>query len=228
MTPRIIVSYDDTANDQDALALGRLFADAGAEVALAYVRHTQESEEAAERLQEHEAEALLERGAAALGRDVERHVVMSVSTGEGLSGLAERTHADGVVFGSDYRTPVGQVAPQTSARRLLEGGPAAVALAPAGLRDQGRVSVSKVGLIPDGGDPGAEQTARSLAAAVGGAVAKSTDEKLDLLVVGSRPEASPGRVTVSAATEYAIENAACPVLVVPRGVAVTFGTPVAA
>ena len=103
-----------------------------------------------------------------------------------------------------------------------------MALAPAGLRDETGMTVSKVGLIPDGGDPEAEQTARSLAGAVGGDVAKSTDEKLDFLVVGSRPEAAAGRVMVSAATDYAIENAACPVLVIPRGVAISFGAPVAA
>jgi nucleotide-binding universal stress UspA family protein len=227
MAPRIIVSYDGTANDQDALALGRLLAGAGAEIALAYVRHTTESEVVRERLQEHEAEQLLEHGAAALGGDAERHVVLSASTGEGLWALAERTHADVVAFGSDYRTPIGQIQPQASARRLLEGGPAAVALAPAGLRDQPRVSVSRIGLIPDRGDPEAEATARSLAGAVGAELARST-EQVDFLVVGSRPEAAPGRVMVSAATDYAIENAASPVLVVARGVTVSFGTPVAA
>ena len=39
MAPRIIVSYDDTDNDRDALALGRLLAVSGAELSLAYVRH---------------------------------------------------------------------------------------------------------------------------------------------------------------------------------------------
>ena len=39
MTPRIIVSYDDTDNDRDALALGRLLAGGGADLSLAYVRH---------------------------------------------------------------------------------------------------------------------------------------------------------------------------------------------
>ena len=40
MSLKIIVSYDDTDNDRDALALGRLFASAGAELSLAYVRHS--------------------------------------------------------------------------------------------------------------------------------------------------------------------------------------------
>ena len=41
MSTRIIVSYDDTDNDRDALALGRLLAFGGAELSLAYVRHSQ-------------------------------------------------------------------------------------------------------------------------------------------------------------------------------------------
>src|SRR5438132_1278953 len=124
MALKAIVSYDDTANDQDALELGRLFERAGAEVALAYVRHTHESEQAAERLEDHEAQELLARGARALGATA----------------------------------------------------------------------------------------------------APSLDQAVDFLVVGSRPEAPQGRVMVSAAAEYAIENASAPVLVVPRGVVLPFAT----
>ena len=40
MALKIIVSYDDTDNDRDALALGRLLAFSGAELSLAYVRHS--------------------------------------------------------------------------------------------------------------------------------------------------------------------------------------------
>src|SRR5438034_360771 len=44
MTPRIIVSYDDTDNDRDALALGRLLAHGGADLSLAYVRHAHQDD----------------------------------------------------------------------------------------------------------------------------------------------------------------------------------------
>ena len=40
MAAQAIVSYDDTHNDHDALILGRVLAEAGAELTLAYVRHT--------------------------------------------------------------------------------------------------------------------------------------------------------------------------------------------
>src|SRR5436190_18916870 len=101
MSPNIIVSYDDTDNDRDALALGSVLASAGASVALAYVRHVEERERDRELLEEHDAEALLERGAKAIGAtDAPRHVIHNASTGEGLRELAQREHADVVVFGS--------------------------------------------------------------------------------------------------------------------------------
>lgn len=221
MALRVIVSYDDTANDQDALALGRLFRQTGAEVALAYVRHTQESEEAQERLEEHEAQALLERGANALGGDVKRHVVLSASTGEGLWALAEREHADIVVFGSDYRTAPGAVAPGSSAQRLLTGGPAAVAIAPADLRSQLPHQVDQVALVEDG-DAAAGETARALAASLGAKAIAGDDVEGDILVLGSTSDGQDGRVTLSASIAYELETATVPVLAVPRGKSVPF------
>src|SRR3954447_19576957 len=114
MAPRIIVSYDDTDNDRDALALGRLLAHGGGDLSLAYVRHAQQDDPSNEAQSEKEAEALLERGAESIGApDLERHVVMNASTGDGLLELAEREKADLVVFGSDYRTAPGNVIPGT-------------------------------------------------------------------------------------------------------------------
>src|SRR5205807_2477895 len=135
MTLNAIVSYDDTDNDHDALMLGRVLAEAGANLTLAYVRHATQSQRSREELEEHEAEALLERGARWLGDlEANHRVVVSASTGEGLKWLAEQEEADVVVFGSDYRTPPGRVAPQHSAQCLLECGPSAVAIAPANYR----------------------------------------------------------------------------------------------
>src|SRR5947209_376845 len=96
-----IISYDDTLNDHDALALGRLLGRAGAELMLAYVRHTTQAQRSREELEEHEAWALLQRGARWLDDlDVERRVIVSASTGTGLRWLAEHEGADIVVFGS--------------------------------------------------------------------------------------------------------------------------------
>jgi nucleotide-binding universal stress UspA family protein len=227
MAIKAIVSYDDTPNDHDALMLGRVLAQAGAELTLAYVRHTTQSERRREQLEEHEAEALLERGAHALdGIDVERRVVVSASTPEGLQQLAEQEGADMIVFGSDYRTPAGHVSPQHSTERLLEGGPTAIAIAPAGYRNR-EPRVHMIGLLASPGDDAAVETVRDLADSLRG-VATRDERHVDLLVVGSRPEAPEGRVLVSAQHEREIENATSPVLVVARGVPLRFAVMAAA
>jgi nucleotide-binding universal stress UspA family protein len=217
MALKIIVSYDDTDNDRDALALGRLLAFSGAELSLAYVRHS-----VGGALEEKEAEEMLSRGAASVGSpDMPRHVVVNAGTSLGLTELAERESADIIVFGSEYRTAPGTVKPGIPAHKLLLGSPAAIAIAPAGLRLHPSVSVNTVGLI-DEGDEGARQTANSLASALGASVGDPGAGPVDLLVVGSRPESPQGRVTLSAASDYAVEAASYPVLVTPRGVSLSF------
>src|SRR2546423_14767435 len=87
MATTAIVSYDDTLNDHDALMLGRVLAEAGASLTLTYVRHTTQIQPDREQLEEHEAEALLTRGARWLGDlNVDRRVVVSASTRGGLEG----------------------------------------------------------------------------------------------------------------------------------------------
>jgi nucleotide-binding universal stress UspA family protein len=223
MAPLVIISYDDTENDRDALALGGLFADAGATVSLAYVRHTRETDRGRELAATHAAQTLLERGAAALGvPELQRHVVLHRSTGDGLGTLAEQHEADVVVFGSDYRTPAGSIRPGTSAQRMLSGGPAAIAIAPAQLRDRELERFGRIGVLADGPDLAAAETAASLAAETGAEIVDAREGNLDLLIVGSRAEAELGRVMLSAVAEYAIELSRCPVLVVPRGTSLRF------
>ncbi len=227
MTPNTIVSYDDTLNDQDALMLGRVLADAGARLTLAYVRHTTQTEHVREDLEEGDAKQLLERGAQWLGDlDVTRRVVVSASTGEGLKRLAEQESAEIIVFGSDYRTAAGHVAPGRSAHTLLEGGPVAVAIAPANYRSN-RSPLKTIGVLADAGEEAAFDTARELAERVGAELTPG-GQAADLLVVGSRIEAPKGRVLISSRAQNAIEQATSPVLVVPRGVSLRFAVPVAA
>jgi nucleotide-binding universal stress UspA family protein len=228
MTSTAIVSYDDTLNDLDALMLARVFADAGTTLTLAYVRHATHTHRNQEELAEHEAEALLDRGARWLGDlDVDRRVIVSASTSAGLKWLAEQENADIVVFGSDYRTAAGHVAPQQSAQTLLEGGPAAVAIAPANYGWHDGPQIDRIGLLADAGDDAATQTAANLGEQFDATVTR--DERgVDLLVVGSRSEARPGYVTISARAQNAIEESTAPVLVVARAVPVGFGAPVLA
>jgi nucleotide-binding universal stress UspA family protein len=228
MATTAIISYDDTPNDHDALMLGRVLADAGAELILAYVRHAPEDEHDREQLEEHGAEILLERGARILGDlDVERRVVLNGSTAEGLKGLALREDADVIVFGSDYRTAAGHVSPQKSAQALFECSPVAIAIAPANYLSEDAATFGRVGLLAAPGDDAALETAREIAESLGARLTRD-EPHVDLLVIGSRPEAPEGRVLISSQAERLIENAAAPVLVVPRGVTVRFPLALAA
>jgi nucleotide-binding universal stress UspA family protein len=249
MPTKIIVSYDGTFNEDDAVALGRLFAHAGAEVSLAYVRHAPEEETSREILAQHEAEALLGRGAELLGdASVERHVVTDRSTPDGLRALAERIGAEAIVFCSDSHTAHGHIAVGNSARRLLDGGPVAVAIAPAGFA-KSAAAAADWGSIPEWeahppgdpvgspigqrrvgvvGDGSAHATAQALARSLGAEVVPADHTALDALIVGSRPEAAEGRVSISAASEDLVENATSPVLVVAHGRALSFDGALAA
>jgi nucleotide-binding universal stress UspA family protein len=224
---KIIVSYDGTNNEDDAVALGRLFAHAGAEVALAYVRHTQESEPDREVLAQHEAQELLKRGAELLGNpEVARHVVSDRSTPEGLRALAEREQADAIVFCSDSHTAPRHVTVGNSAQRLLDGGRFAIAIAGAGLAERQGDSLRRIAVQEDPTDPSARAVADALAGVFGANVVPAErGHNADLLVLGSRPEAGQGQVALSAAALNLVEDDAGAVLVLPRGVALTFGVP---
>ena len=227
MDPKAIISYDDTNNDRDALMLGRVLAEAGAELTLAYVRHVTQARRDRELVEEHDAEDLLNRGAQLLGDlDLQRRIVVSASTAEGLKWLAEQEHADILVFGSEYRTAAGHIAPQHSTQALLEGGSTAVAIAPAGYSTVHVPHVRTVGVLAAPGDDAAIETARQLAEGLGARVTRD-ERHVDLLVVGSRLEAPEGRVMITSAAQNQIENATFPVLVVARGVPVRFGVPAA-
>src|ERR1700756_983574 len=108
MAADIIVSYDGTPNDDDALALGKALAAGGASLALAYVRHSREFDPKREALAQHDAERRLPNSAQLPGdAAIPAHVVFSASTDRGLEQLAADEGASVIVFGSDYRTPPG-------------------------------------------------------------------------------------------------------------------------
>jgi nucleotide-binding universal stress UspA family protein len=234
MSAKIIVSYDGTANEDDAIALGALFARAGADLALAYVRHTHEPDRDRETLAQHEAQDLLERGAALLGtrrdgQSVGLHVVTDRSTPEGLGALAEQQEADVIVFCSDSHTAVGHISIGNSAERLLEGGQSAVAIAPVGLAARslgdgaGGTGPKRIVAVGEPGGGSAEATAEALASALGATVSPVASNEADLLVIDSRPDAEQGRISISSAATHLIETATCPVLVLPHGVVLEVG-----
>jgi len=219
MSANLIISYDGTANDDDALALGKMLKGAGFTLALAYVRHAHEFDPRREELARHDAEERLDRGADLLDDpEVARHVVIGASTGAALVELAEREGASLVVFGSDYRTAPDRVEPGTSAQYLLDGGPVAVAIAPAGLRaglDDAITSIAVPVAGPRNED--ARETAAALAAKLGATLAESGAESVDLIVVGSQPEATTGHVVIGGDVRSELNRARGSVLVVPAG-----------
>jgi nucleotide-binding universal stress UspA family protein len=214
----LIVSYDGTPNDDDALALGRSLARAGASLALAYIRHSREFDPRREELAQHDAERRLEQGAAWLGDPrVPRHVVFSGSTGEGLEQLAAAEGASVIVFGSDYRTAPGHAEPGTSAQRLLEGGSVAIAVAAAGLRSMPDAGITSIAVAPGDQDPAARASAEALAAKFGAKIVDSDPTMIDLIVVGSQPNAFPQRIALSGATRSMLNTVRGSVLVIPSG-----------
>ena len=223
MSADIIVSYDGTSNDDDALALGRMFARAGATLSLAYVRHSHEFDPRREELEQHDAERRLQQGASWLGdAKLARHIVVSASTGEGLGRLADTESASVIVFGSDYRTPPGHVEPGTSAQYLLEGGAVAIAVAAAGLRTFEDPAIDSIAVFAPDGDTAAGRTADALAAKLGATIVAADSGAVDLIVVGSQASAPVGRVALGGPTRSQLNAALSSVLVVPHGKPVDF------
>ena len=215
--PSLIISYDGTPNDEDAVALGKMLAPAGFTLALAYVRHFREFDARREELAQHDAEQRLERGADLLGdQNVARHVVISASTGEGLAGLAASQEASLIVFGSDYRIPPGHVEPGTSAQHLLDGGAVAVGIACAGLRTQLDGTIKSIA-VPLAGprNDAARSTASALASKLDATVVDSASGPVDLIVVGSQPGASGGHIVVGGDVRNELYRARSSVVVLP-------------
>lgn len=221
--PHVMVSYDGSRNDRDALALGRLFARAGAGVSLAYVRHAADPDPQREAALQGDAEHLLAVGAGLFdGAGAGQRVTVNPSTAEGLTALAAELGADVIAFGSSYRTPDGHVeVPQTAEQLLDRGIGSSIALAPAGLRREPvEQSIGTVSVYDEDDDQNAHATAKSLARALGAVV---TEGAADLLVVASRSSAAEGQLLLSGTARERVEQAPCPVLALARGAALAFG-----
>jgi hypothetical protein len=223
MTADLIISYDGTPNDDDALALGKLLAQTGSSVALAYVRHSTEFDPKREELAQYDAQQRLDRGASLIGIPVTKHVVIGAATGDVLGDLAEQQGASIIVFGSDYRTPLGRAEPGTSAQRLLDGGTAAVAVAAAGLRANSNGAIRSIA-VPFAGpvNDDARATAADLAAKLGAEVVDAGHDALDLIVVGSQEGVTKGRVVVAGEVRNELSSARSSVLVLPAETRIEF------
>jgi nucleotide-binding universal stress UspA family protein len=219
MSPGIIVSYDGTANDDDALALARMLAAGGATLSLAYVRHTREYDPRREEIGDYDAARRLEAGALLLrDPEIKRHVVIDPSTSGGLARLAGSEGAGLIVFGSDYRTSPGRVEPGGTAQGLLEGGSVAIGVAQAGLRTRADAAIATISVAGDANGT-AHHSAESLAAALGAEVIAGGDA--DLIVVDSQTGAPEGRIALGGSTRAQLDSARGSVIVLPRGATIS-------
>ena len=222
MAVKILVSYDGTTHDDDALMLARMLRAAGATLSLAYVRHSREYDPRREEMAEHDAARRMQQGVAWLGDPaVPAHVVVNPSTSTGLAELAAAESADLVLFGSDFRTPPGRVEPGSSAQGLLTGGAVAVGVAAAGLRTVSDKQLATVSVASPDDAGAAAQTAHALIAATGAElIADGRDA--DLIVVDSQVNAPAGQVALDGTTRGRLDSARGSVLVVPRGISLSF------
>ncbi|HUY58620.1 MAG TPA: universal stress protein [Solirubrobacteraceae bacterium] len=223
MISALIISYDGTPNDDDALALGKLLSQTGASVALAYVRHSREFDPRREQVAQYDAEQRLERGATLIGIPVTRHIVVGASTGQVLGELAQELDASIIVFGSDYRTPPGRAEPGTSAQRLLENGTVAIAVAAAGLRAKPENSIKSIA-VPFAGpiNDDARATAQALATKLDAEVVDASADSIDLIVVGSQQGAPKGHVVVAGEVRNELNSARSSVVALPAETRIEF------
>jgi NAD-dependent DNA ligase len=158
-----------------------------------------------------------------MGGSVEKHVVVGAATGEVLGQLAQQQGASIIVFGSEYRTPLGRAEPGTSAQRLLEGGPVAVAIAAAGVRAKADAAIKTIA-VPFAGpvNDDARATAAALAAKLGATVVDAGTDLVDLVVVGSVAGAPAGTVAVGGDVRNELNSARSSVLVLPAETRIDF------
>jgi nucleotide-binding universal stress UspA family protein len=221
MATPVIVSYDGTTNDDDALALGRMLAVGGATLALAYVRHSREYDPRREEIGVYDADRRLEQGALWLEEpEIPRHVVIDPSTSAGLAKLAAAEGAKLILFGSDYRTPPGRVEPGGSAQGLLQGSPVAIGVAAAGLRTRGDARIHTISVAASTNGT-ARQSAEALAEALGAEVLEGGGDA-DLIVVDSQSNGPEGRISLGGSARAQLDSARGSVIVLPRGAALSF------
>jgi nucleotide-binding universal stress UspA family protein len=153
----IIVGIDDSAGAQDAVAFAARVAETtGAAIRLVSVFPysdvpSRASNEAFREILRTDAQALLDRSAAAIeGIATSTEAIADTSPPRALHHLAERTAAALVVVGSTHRGPAGRVVPGSTGERLLHGSPCPVAIVPRGYAEAGPLGTIGVGY--DGSD----------------------------------------------------------------------------
>jgi nucleotide-binding universal stress UspA family protein len=140
MTRKLMIAYDGSDEARDALALGKILADAcGAELILVGVvvadfPHGRGSDDVHNR--EQVLRGQLENATASIDVEPNLRLITSRSAARGLHDVAEREDADILVLGSSHRGGLGRVLAGSVTERVLNGAPCAIAVAPRGFRNQ--------------------------------------------------------------------------------------------
>lgn len=149
MYSKIIVGYDGSAQADDALALGKLIADATG-ASLTAVGVLQFDPRWGGPVQDADAELTrqIEQAAASVGAETE--TVASSSHARGLHDLAESTDADLLIVGSAHHGKAGQILAGSVGMSLLHGSPCSIAIAPHGYVAQAPEGIAAVTVGYDG------------------------------------------------------------------------------
>ena len=174
----ILVGYDGSRRSEDALVLAGLLAQIGpGRVTAVYVYGYRRSARISIRTGEFaatfaDAERTLGLLRERLGDEIDVRAVGGLSAARGLQELAEDEGADLIVVGSTARGRRGRTLPGTTADRLLNGAPCAVAVVPLGYRGQAADTLRRIGAAYNRGEEAtaALQASHAIARASGAAL----------------------------------------------------------
>lgn len=183
---RILIGYDGSEHGRDALALGRLLAEAlEANPLVAVVLPNPERlagiERAESELTAHAEKLFHEARVALPGLGTETTLVRDFTPGRALHALAAEESPLATVLGSAHRGLLGRVLLGSTGEALLSGAPAPVAVAPAGYAGNGSRRLLSIAVAVDG----SEEADNALDSAI--ALAGHLNSELTILSVAPPP-----------------------------------------
>jgi nucleotide-binding universal stress UspA family protein len=155
MERKIIIGYDPEHGGNDALRLGRLFAEVLAAqplilTALPWPGYLMGVDDLQKQIDAEMHDRFAEIRDELQDFAVETHAMASRSAAEALYGFAETAEAKMVVLGSCHRGPIGRTLAGSVAESLLHGAPCAITIAPRGYGDRGQAPLLRIAVAFDG------------------------------------------------------------------------------